>query len=63
MKRKIEVWLLLLWFTGVEGTKIRDSWKMQERERIIKLWEQEMKCGCENAMQHLIELIRGETSE
>lgn len=31
-----------------------------ERERIIKLWDQEMKCECEDPMRHLLTLIKGE---
>ena len=31
-----------------------------ERERIIKLWKQEMNCNCEDAMGHLLALIKGE---
>jgi hypothetical protein len=31
-----------------------------ERERIINLWELEMACGCEDAMGHLKERIKGE---
>lgn len=29
-------------------------------ERIIKLWEQEMACKCEDSMNHLAALIKGE---
>lgn len=32
----------------------------QERERILKLWEAEMECFCEEPMQHLASLIKGE---
>lgn len=32
----------------------------QEQERIIKLWDQEMKCECEDPMRHLLTLIKGE---
>jgi hypothetical protein len=32
----------------------------QERERILALWEAEMICPCEEPMQHLASLIRGE---
>jgi hypothetical protein len=35
----------------------RDS----ERERILSLWEAEMKCPCEEPMQHLSALIKGES--
>jgi len=31
-----------------------------ERERIINLWELEMACGCEDAMNHLKQRIKGE---
>lgn len=31
-----------------------------ERERIGKLWELEMACDCEEAMQHLKQRIQGE---
>lgn len=31
-----------------------------EQERIIELWEQEMKCDCEDPMNHLAALIKGE---
>lgn len=34
--------------------------RLQEQERIIKLWEQEMSCECEDAMNHLATLIEGE---
>jgi len=34
--------------------------RIQEQERIIKLWEQEMDCKCEDAMNHLATLIKGE---
>ena len=33
---------------------------LQERERIGKLWELEMACDCEEAMQHLRQRIEGE---
>jgi hypothetical protein len=33
----------------------RDS----ERERILALWESEMQCPCEEPMQHLASLIKG----
>lgn len=33
---------------------------VKERERIIKLWELEMACDCEEAMQHLRQRIEGE---
>ena len=40
-----------IWFqAGVKG----------EQERIIKLWEQEMACKCEDPMNHLATLIKGE---
>lgn len=32
-----------------------------ERERIIKLWNEEMSCQCENPMPHLLERIKGES--
>lgn len=32
-----------------------------ERERILSLWEAEMKCPCEEPMQHLAALIKGES--
>lgn len=38
-----------------------DKIRKEERERIIKLWEQEMLCECEDAMGHLLALIKGET--
>jgi hypothetical protein len=59
MRRKIQVWLLLLWFTGFEGAQVRDSWKRQERERIIKLLE-EADSACSD---WAIALIKGETNE
>jgi len=31
-----------------------------ERNHIIKLWDQEMKCECEDPMRHLLTLIKGE---
>lgn len=31
-----------------------------EQERIIKLWEQEMACKCEDPMNHLVALIKGD---
>ena len=34
----------------------RDS----ERERILSLWEAEMKCPCEEPMQHLLVRIKGD---
>lgn len=34
--------------------------ELMERGRIINLWELEMACGCEDAMGHLKELIKGE---
>lgn len=34
-----------------------------EKTRIIKLWEQEMACNCEDSLGHLIELIKGETND
>lgn len=34
--------------------------KIVERERIIKLWQQEMACKCEDPMNHLAALIKGE---
>lgn len=37
-----------------------DGVKQEERERIIKLWDLEMACDCEEAMQHLKERIKGE---
>jgi chorismate synthase len=75
MRRKIQVWLLLLWFTGFEGAQVRDSWKRQERERIIKLVEEHQMsgetaggflggCTCgefiDDYRLHLIKLIKGE---
>jgi hypothetical protein len=33
---------------------------VEERERIIKLWELEMTCDCEDAMGHLRQRIGGE---
>jgi hypothetical protein len=38
--------------------------KINERERIIALLEAELnKCDCEEPLQHLSALIKGETSE
>lgn len=31
-----------------------------ERERIIKLWDEEMSCNCENPMPHLLQRIKEE---
>lgn len=31
----------------------------KENQRIIKLWEQEMVCKCEDSMNHLVALIKG----
>jgi hypothetical protein len=31
-----------------------------ERNRVLALWEEEMKCPCEEPMQHLASLIKGE---
>jgi hypothetical protein len=32
----------------------------QERERILELWEAEMKCGCISPMKHFESRLRGE---
>jgi len=31
-----------------------------ERNRILALWEEEIECSCEEPMQHLATLIKGE---
>lgn len=43
-----------IYLTGVERGK------KQEQERIIKLWNIEMACDCEDAMNHLKQRIKGE---
>lgn len=34
--------------------------RQDEREQILALWEAEMKCPCEEPMQHLAERIKGD---
>lgn len=53
MKRKFHEWLLRLWFTSYEGFKIRDGWKEQERERIVKLLSDKYGyCSANDAPEH-----------
>ena len=55
-------------FTPEEVTRIEDKayevgmsiGKMNERDRILALWDAEMGCPCEEAMQHLALLIKRE---
>jgi hypothetical protein len=34
--------------------------ELRERDRIMALWDAEMECTCEEPMQHLAFLIKGE---
>ena len=34
--------------------------RKEERRRVLNLWEKEMKCSCEEPMQHLASRIKGE---
>lgn len=52
-----------LTYTSADWYEQRKSWlaqgAYQEKERIIKLWQQEMACKCEDPMNHLAALIKG----
>ena len=41
------------------GNVQRDLGRSAERERVLRLWRAEMKCPCEEPMQHLASRIKG----
>jgi hypothetical protein len=57
-------------FTPEEVTRIEDKayevgmniGKLNERERILAIWDAEMQCPCETPMHHLASLIKGENN-
>lgn len=57
---QVRMWLASETVTPEQADRYISVITQIERERIIKLWDQEMKCECEDPMRHLLTLIKGE---